>query len=191
MNEQSGNMHMISKKKIFMDKIFGHFKSLVLRKMQSKLFLNTVDEYKKNIYFLEKQPEVDLFEYYYKTRDIWSRDRNFIYYMRSRLDGLVKTDNSFVKYHMTFGFSCPYLKVDGTTCSKLLNINTYLYCNKNCKKYNTICEHKITEPIGWSLCEQHKEDEETRKQIVINNLSEFPKELCNIIIGYSEPYNIY
>jgi len=114
--------------------------------------------------------------------------------MRSRLDGLVKSDihpNCFIKYHTTFGFSCPYLKVDDTTCGTFLNTNTYPTCNKNCKKYSTICEHKITEPIVWSLCEKHKKDEETRKYILINTLSQFPKELCNIISGYSEPYNIY
>jgi len=78
--KQSVNMDMRTKKKKFMYKKFGHFKSLVLLVMQRILFLNTIDKYKQNIYFLKKQPEVDMFEYYYKTTDIWSQERQIILY---------------------------------------------------------------------------------------------------------------
>ena len=174
------------RKKMFMDKKFGLFKSLVLRAMQYKLFLK-----QKNKLFhlaITCWNWINLYKYYYTTQDIWNRIYLVVYLIKRDIRNSIIGDPNVAKYLPIFGLCCPYVK-DCNTCLEYVNRSKFLHNNsyEEISKFFKIHNNRIE--LNCSLCPLHKKDEIKRKSIIKDSLYNFPVELCNIIFKYSLPYS--
>ena len=179
--------NIFDRKKMFMDKKFGLFKSLVLRRMQYKLFYKQRDKlFVRNILSLGG---IQLYEYYYTTQDIWNRIYLIVYLIKRDYRKTIQSDPSIGKYLPVFGVCCPYVKIDGDMCLASVNQSKFLQNGswEEICKYNKIYGNRIE--LNCSLCPLHKKDEIKRKSIIKDSLYNFPVELCNIIFQYSLPYS--
>ena len=184
------------RKKMFMDKKFGLFKSLVLRAMQYKLFekqkrklFHKVIICSNRIHISCREDAINLYEYYYRTQDIWHRISIILHNIRRDFRKIIHSNpKPFDKYLPIFGLCCPYV-IDGNTCLKSINQSKFLQNGswEEICKYNKIYGNRIE--LNRSLCPLHKKDEIKRKSIIKDSLYNFPVELCNIIIKYSLPYS--
>ena len=186
--------NIFDRKKMFMDKKFGLFKSLVLRTMQYQLFEKQKRFYIiiiccNGIHFSCRQDAINLYEYYYRTLDIWNRISIILHNIRRDFRYIINSDpKPFDKFLPIFGLCCPYV-IDGNTCLKSVNQSKFLQNGswEEICKYNKIYGNRIE--LNCSLCPLHKKDEIKRKSIIKDSLYNFPVELCNIIFQYSLPYS--
>ena len=136
------------RKKMFMDKKFGLFKSLVLRAMQYKLFEKQKRKRFHNggygIHFSCLQDAIILYEYYYRTQDIWHRISIILHNIRRDYTKIIHSNPKlFDKYLSIFGLCCPYV-IDGNMCLKFVNQSKFLQ-NGSGKKYVNIIKFMVTE----------------------------------------------
>ena len=188
--------NIFDRKKMFMDKKFGLFKSLVLRRMQYELFekqkrkrVHNVIICGDGIHFSCHQDAIILYEYYYRTLDIWNRISIIVHNIRRDFRYIIKFNPKlFDKYLSIFGLCCPYV-IDGNMCLKSVNQSKFLQNGswEEICKYNKIYGNRIE--LNCCLCPFHKKDEIKRKSIITDSLYNFPVELCNIIFQYSLPYS--
>ena len=149
----------------------GMFKSLVLRKMQYKLFIKTVQKYLElyNILYetnVERNEKLELlckmFNYLFETKDIWT-NTVFYFTVKSKLLELYNEEKLndtklFYQYLVSFELVCTYKKRNRQMCGKM---------------------------VDGSLCKVH-----TKCKINLNNrinqsIDSLPINLCEIILNYS------
>ena len=134
-------------KKKIMDKRFGLFKSIVYRRMQLSSFSTDVKSFLTAIEIAHGRTErerlcVILFEYLYKTTDIWISYSAFKEVVKSKAVELSADYHVFAEYLAKFGFVCQYPKRDGVICGKT--------CEGLCKVHQK-CEGRLKNRILYSL----------------------------------------
>ena len=155
------------KKNIYMKKRFGIFKSIVYRRMQMFYFVkHSMRLCKKN----QKSKGcynklitcIELFEYFLRTRDIWSisylsnniRDKIFYIFYQKPLE--------LQDIITRLGYICPYSKLDGKICGRKVN---------------------------GGLCSLHNRCKYRLKTRLFSHLpKQFPTEIVKIVLVYALPY---
>ena len=155
------------KKNIFLKKRFGLFKSIVYRKIQTKSFTRSIKCYLDLIFTYtgtKKNNKLKkLFEYLYRTKDIWGYLTKFSITVKDKLFDFYKYDPNLSRpYLLLFECLCPYVKRNGQLC-----------LNK-CKNGNI-------------LCLTHINCKDRLKSSIFSNLS-MSSDICNIIFKYSLCY---
>jgi hypothetical protein len=160
--------HVLEKKallkKRFMEKRYGLFKSRVCRYMQLKYFADVFAEFfvlNDNAVTARDSFLVCLaaFEYLERTMDIWGDRKTFAESVKEKTFKFAGEKDNFKKYLVSFGYVCPYPKVNGEMCGRKSD----------------------------GVCKIHKRCEERLKVRIRESLF-FPKELSDIVFEYTLPY---
>jgi hypothetical protein len=158
---------MLIKKKYMIGR-FGSFKSIVYRWVQLRTFKDVVKSMiLRNDYIIHSNEKIsnckDIYEYLYKTTDIWTDTQTLSNTIKNKLFDLSsEMPYVFQEYLSRFGYICPYLKLDGKICGKKVNDGV-------CKRHSK-CSIRLKTRISTSIeC--------------------FPPELSNIVCKYVLQYS--
>ena len=158
----------MSIKKKYMIGRFGFFKSIVYRWVQLRAFKDVLEPMiLRNDYIIHSNEKIsnckNIYEYLYKTRDIWTDTRKLSNTVKNKLFDLSsQMPYVFQEYLILFGYICPYLKLDGQICGKKVNDG---------------------------ICKRHSKCRIRLKTRVSTSIQCFPPELSNIVFEYVLPYS--
>ena len=157
--------NMLIKKKYMIGR-FGFFKSIVYRWMQLRTFKDVIKSMLLRNVFKRSNEKIsnckDIYEYLYKTRDIWTDTQELSNTIKNKLFDLSsEMPCVFQEYLIRFGYICPYLKLDGHICGKKVNDG---------------------------LCKRHSKCMIRLKTRISTSIQCFPPELSNIVFEYALSY---
>lgn len=153
-----------AKKNILLTKRFGLFKSFIIRCHQRYIFIkNTrikIIEINNTSSAREKITKIKiLLNYLYNTLDIWVENNILRDAFKSKtIEFASLKPLLFNKYLLIFGYNCPYTKNDGNIC------------------YENILSNKF--------CDCHKKMISDINSEILLSLSDFPKDICNIVFKF-------
>lgn len=144
-------MSLYAKKKSFMIKKYGYFKTAVKLSIQCKTFSNNMKTvFKNNESAFEVEDRLRntlrMFEYLHSTLDLWEYKNKFSETVKNKLFEFVDNYACFKTYLYSFGYVCPYPKRNGVLCDRELDTNYEGLC-----KTHFDCKQRLKKRIGDSI----------------------------------------